>query len=145
MAALRDVSTSQLAQCESQLNELHAKRAKHVVGENERVIMGRGLLEHGDLEGFGKLMFESHDSSRQFFENSCRELDVLVSAAANLSGVYGARLSGGGFGGSAIIMVKQGHEESVITGLQAAFAAETGNQCGAQMVLASDGAAVLSR
>jgi galactokinase len=78
-------------------------------------------LRGGDLDAFGRLMFASHESSRVNFENSCPELDVLVAAARGTPGVYGARLSGGGFGGATINLVERGREEEVIRALTAAL------------------------
>ena len=96
--ALRDVSSAELDH-RNNLSALLRRRASHVIGENERVWRAPKLLEAGDGIGFGKLMNESHDSSRQNFENSTPELDLLVSIAQDLRGVLGARLTGAGFGG----------------------------------------------
>jgi galactokinase len=97
--ALRDVSSAELDR-RSDLSALLCRRASHVIGENERVWLALKLLEAGDGIGFGKLMNESHESSRQNFENSTPELDLLVSIAQDLPGVLGARLTGAGFGGA---------------------------------------------
>jgi galactokinase len=78
-------------------------------------------LRHGKLAEFGRLMFESHESSRVNFENSCPELDLLVAAAQKTPGVLGARLSGGGFGGATINLVRKGSEEAVVKALTAAL------------------------
>ena len=122
--ALRDVTMEMLLSRQSELPERIFKRARHIVGENERVLAGSEALEHGDLKRFGQLMYESHESSRVYFENSCPELDRLVETAKNTPGVYGARLSGGGFGGATINLVERGHEEEVVKAL-AAVSAET--------------------
>ena len=102
------------------------KRARHITGENERVLAGSDALEQGDLEKFGRLMYESHESSRVYFENSCPELDRLVEVARQIPGVYGARLSGGGFGGATINLVERGREEEVV---QAFDRAVPGTRC----------------
>ena len=96
--ALRDVSLAELDR-RSDLSALLRRRAAHVIGENERVWRGLKLLEARDGIGFGKLMNESHESSRENFGNSTPELDLLVSIAQGLPGVLGARLTGAGFGG----------------------------------------------
>ena len=74
------------------MDETAARRAAHVIGENKRVLEGRERLRADDIEGFGRLMFESHRSSIEQFENSCPELDLLVGEAERLDGALGARL-----------------------------------------------------
>jgi galactokinase len=118
--ALRDVTSDMLLSRQSELSDRIFRRARHIVGENERVLAGCELLEHGDLTKFGQLMFESHESSRVNFENSCPELDHLVAVAKKTPGVYGARLSGGGFGGATINLVKRDAVEKVVETLTAA-------------------------
>jgi galactokinase len=118
---LRDASTEMLKSRKSELADRIYRRALHIVGENERVLAGADTLRRGDIAGFGKLMFASHESSRVNFENSCPELDRLVKAAHNTPGVYGARLSGGGFGGATINVVEKGREEQVVKALTAAL------------------------
>lgn len=121
VAALRDVSTEQLEAQKAKLGDRIFRRARHIVGENERVLAGVKALRGGDAVRFGELMFESHESSRVNFENSCAELDELVAAARKTPGVYGARLSGGGFGGATINLVEKGREEEVVRALTAAL------------------------
>jgi galactokinase len=104
--ALRDVSSAELGR-RSDLSTLLHRRASHVIGENERVWRALTLLEAGDSIGFGKLMNESHESSRQNFENSTPELDLLVSIAQDLPGVLGARLTGAGFGGATVTLCER--------------------------------------
>jgi galactokinase len=104
VTALRDVSPAEFAAHRSQIAAGAAKRAAHIIGEIDRVERGVELLRTGDLAAFGKLLFESHQSSMENFENSCAELDIIVDAAMQ-AGALGARLSGGGFGGAAIVMV----------------------------------------
>jgi galactokinase len=76
-----------------------------VVTENLRAREAADCLERGDLEGFGARMYASHTSLRDDYEVSCDELDVLVEVAASASGVYGARMTGGGFGGCTVNLV----------------------------------------
>ena len=85
-------------------NEL--KRATHVVYENQRVLDSVRALRAGDLEAFGKLMNASHDSLREDFQVSCAELDLLVSLARGADGVYGSRMTGGGFGGCTVSLAR---------------------------------------
>ena len=82
-------------------------RAKHVVGECDRVEKAVVALEGSDVDGFGRLLYNSHQSSMDNFENSCDELDVLVDLSTTLDGCKGARLSGGGFGGISIHLVEE--------------------------------------
>ena len=107
VTALRDVSVAQLEEAKNHLDEREYRRAAHVVGENDRVMRGCAMLETGDVAGFGQLLWESHESSRKNFENSAEGLDVLVEASHHIPGCLGARLSGGGFGGISIHLVKK--------------------------------------
>ena len=118
---LRDASTQMLKARRDQLADRIYRRALHITGENERVLEGARALREGRLEEFGRLMFESHESSRVNFENSCPELDLLVATARQTPGVLGARLSGGGFGGATINLVEKGREEAVVQALTAAL------------------------
>jgi len=118
--ALRDVTTEMLLARQHELPERIFKRARHITGENERVLAVSAALKNGDLVRFGKIMFESHDSSRIYFENSCPELDHLVDVARRTPGVYGARLSGGGFGGATINLVERAQVGEVVAALTAA-------------------------
>lgn len=102
--ALRDVSPQEFEQNKANIDPHAAKRAAHIIGEIDRVEKGVERLAAGDLSAFGELLYQSHQSTIENFENSCPELDVIV-AAAREAGASGARLSGGGFGGSAIVMV----------------------------------------
>jgi len=88
------------------------KRARHVVEENERVQESVKALERGDLSRFGQLMNDSHDSLRDLYEVTGRELDAMVDAARNVPGVLGSRMTGAGFGGCTISLV---HKDSVET------------------------------
>jgi galactokinase len=81
------------------------RRCNHVITENTRVAYAVDALKRGDLAFFGKLMTASHESLRHDYEVSCSELDVLVRLALRLPGVYGARMTGGGFGGSTVNLV----------------------------------------
>lgn len=102
--ALRDVSLEAL---EGLPDELLRRRCRHVVSENLRVQNAAGALSRGDLAEFGRLMFASHESLRDDYEVSCPELDALVELARPLPGVYGARMTGGGFGGCTVNLVKR--------------------------------------
>jgi len=107
--ALRDISMEQLEAHAAEIPATIYKRCLHVVAENQRVLEGAAYLAEGDLTRFGGLMGESHRSLRDLFEVSCRELDVMVEIAESLEGFCGGRMTGGGFGGCTINLVKTSH------------------------------------
>jgi galactokinase len=104
--SLRDVSPEQFAGVASRLPEVVARRARHVVTEDARVHHFGEASGHGDVTGMGKLMVESHRSLQHDYEVSCEELDFLVDAALALDGVYGSRMTGGGFGGCTVTLLR---------------------------------------
>jgi galactokinase len=103
--ALRDVNRADLERHGTALREVVYRRARHVVTENDRVLAAAVALEQGDLPAFGRLLGESHRSLRDDFEVSCDELDLMVRLAGECAGVYGARMTGGGFGGCTVNLV----------------------------------------
>ncbi len=105
--SLREVDTDDLEAGRKTLTEILLRRARHVVTENERVLEAVKVLEEGDLERFGELMNASHISLRDDYEVSCKELDVLVELARKQPGVLGARMTGAGFGGCTVNLVRQ--------------------------------------
>ncbi|MBR7104919.1 MAG: galactokinase [Lentisphaeria bacterium] len=123
---LRDISPEQLESARDQMDERVYRRALHVVGECARVMESIRLLEQQDVAGFGQLWFDSHQSSRENFENSTPELDYLVELARSIPGCLGARLSGGGFGGITIHLVKTADAELYAQRATAAYKARTG-------------------
>lgn len=128
IAALRDADPAMLDHPD--LTEIERRRASHVVGEHARTMLAAGLLDHGDCERFGELMFESHDSLRDTFEVSCPELDTLVDAARRLRDetgrVHGARMTGAGFGGCAVVLARSESLGEVQKRLRADFVAAHG-------------------
>lgn len=139
LAALRDATSALLESQAYRLDRIPLMRARHIVGENERVQAAIAFLKNGQLERLGELMFASHRSSQENFENSCPELDALVAAARQTSGCLGARLMGGGFGGASLNLMRAGAEEKVSTALLAAC---PGAEC--LQTKASGGAAVVT-
>ncbi|HUS10159.1 MAG TPA: galactokinase [Pyrinomonadaceae bacterium] len=103
--ALRDTTEVDLKQYGGDLPEVIYRRARHVITENARVLLAGAALEKSDLEAFGQLMNSSHRSLRDDYEVSCKELDLLVELAQAIRGVYGARMTGGGFGGSTVNLI----------------------------------------
>ncbi len=141
--ALRDVTMAEWAIYREGLPEESARKGAHPIGENERVLLGVRLLETGDVAGFGTLMFDSHASSRVLFGNSCEELDFVVAAAGRIPGILGARLSGGGFGGSAVVLVHPRDAETVGRALENSFAARFGHPCEVSVITPSEGAHIV--
>lgn len=105
--ALCDASLDELARCENDMPETIYRRCRHAITENARVPDAVNAMKQGDLEGLGRLMNESHESLRDDYEVSCPELDLLVGAARGVDGVLGSRLTGAGFGGSTITLVRR--------------------------------------
>jgi galactokinase len=110
--ALRDVTADELNRFRNELPEVVYRRCRHVVAENARVVEAKAALEGVDLDAFGRLMRESHRSLRDDYEVSCAELDLMVELASDAGGVYGARMTGGGFGGCTINLVRADEIES---------------------------------
>jgi galactokinase len=103
--ALRDVTETDLKLYGADLSEVIYRRSRHVITENARVLAAGAALEKGDVEAFGQLMNSSHRSLRDDYEVSCKELDLMVELAQQVRGVYGARMTGGGFGGSTVNLI----------------------------------------
>ena len=137
---LRDVTMAEWVLYRGGLSETTAKRAVHPIGEDERVLQGAALLEKGDLKGFGALMYDSHESSRNWFENSCEELDKIVDAAKAIPEVYGARLSGGGFGGSCCLLVDPAAADRIAAQISREYKAAFGDEPACSLIKPSAGA-----
>jgi galactokinase len=124
LGALREITAHELEKRD--LPPLLHRRAAHVVGENDRVRRAVELLAKSEGRGFGALLFESHESSRNNFENSTPELDLLVAIAHKLPGVLGARLTGGGFGGATVTLCHRDTAAEVAQELSHQYCARTG-------------------
>jgi galactokinase len=124
--ALRDVSLEQLEKHRGLLTDVIYKRALHIVTENARVQDAAEALRTGDIDRFGKRMAESHRSLRDLYEVSCMELDLMVDLAYQQKGVYGARMTGGGFGGATINLVDAQHAGEFKEKMVKAYQHETG-------------------
>jgi len=136
--ALRDATVEQVQH--SDLPAVIRKRCEHVVRENARVVEGRDALEAGDLARFGKLMRESHQSLRDLFEVSSSELDLMVRLAEKIPGCWGARMTGGGFGGCTVNLVKASEATSFAERIATAYREETGVHPDVYVCSAADGA-----
>ncbi|MGA8406052.1 MAG: galactokinase [Candidatus Acidiferrales bacterium] len=138
--ALRDVTLLDLEHFAQSLPEVVYRRSRHVVSENARVIAARSALERGDPELFGRLMRESHRSLRDDYEVSCPEVDTLVELACAQDGVYGSRMTGGGFGGCTISLVQRSKVAEFGTVLAQRYEQSTGKKPDVYIFQASDGA-----
>jgi len=124
--ALRDVTPEDLEAYGHELPDVVRRRCRHVISENARVLQAAAALELGDLQAFGKLMLDSHRSLRDDFEVSCPELDLMVELAEQAEGVYGTRMTGGGFGGCTIALVQAGCVEAFKRTVQGGYERSTG-------------------
>jgi galactokinase len=142
ISALRDVSRAQIEEFQELLDPVVRRRCMHVVTENERVVRSAAALRRADLQEFGKLMYDSHMSLRRDFEVSCPELDLVVDLCAGAAGVYGARMTGAGFGGCAICLVKKEDTQGVIDRLTRGFRGKSGKNASVYVCSIDSGARV---
>ncbi len=142
--ALRDVSAQMLEQHVNNLPATIAKRCTHVVLENLRTLEAASALTAGDLTKVGKLMRKSHDSLRDLYEVSCRELDVMVDSAEGLPGFIGGRMTGGGFGGCTVNLVNEEKAQDFASQIAARYKSATGIEPQIYLCAAEDGAQELT-
>jgi galactokinase len=137
---LRDVTSADLERFGGALAEPLLLRARHAVGECQRVPNGAAALAAGDAETFGAIMRASHESSRDLYQVSIPELDLLAETAWASDGCYGARLSGAGFGGCVTALVDEEASKDVAEHLRQAFEQAFGQQCSIYTATIADGA-----
>jgi galactokinase len=128
LESLRDANL-QMLDAHSGLTEIERRRARHVVTENERTLLAAESLMNGDMLRAGHLMYASHASLRDDYEVSCPELDILVDCAGNIGesrGVFGARMTGGGFGGCTVTLLRTDCVEEVMSHLATDYRERTG-------------------
>jgi galactokinase len=125
-------------------DEVVRRRARHVTTENQRVIDFVAAAHHGELSKMGKLAVASHISLRDDYEVSCPELDILVKLATEVPGVYGARLTGAGFGGCTVNLASQGAVQQLAEHVSEGYKRETGRECRVYRAHPSDGAGEFS-
>ena len=123
--ALRDVTRHQLSSHVDAIPPIIYKRCLHVVEENQRVLRAVEFMRSGNLRELGGLMRESHRSLRDLYEVSSRELDFMVDAAEGLSGYYGGRMTGGGFGGCTVNLVASADAEAFRETIAARYRQQT--------------------
>lgn len=138
--SLREIDLTDLEIASHSLSEILLKRARHVVSENDRVLKAVKDLEKDDLDSFGRLMVASHESLRDDYEVSCRELDVLVDLALNQPGVLGARMTGAGFGGCTVNLVRADAAEPFAEAIKEGYSKATGLNAEIYVCKTSDGA-----
>ena len=143
VAALRDVSVADWPRLEQRLPEPLARRARHVVTENDRVGRFVTALESGDWSTAGRLMAESHASLAHDYEVSCRELDLLVAAAAGVPGIVGCRMTGGGFGGCVVALARPTEAEAALEALLERYRIASGITAAGFLTRPAAGAAVV--
>ena len=133
---LRDADEETVAR--ARLPVVLAKRARHVVTENRRVLQTVEALRAGNLPRAGELFVQSHVSMRDDFEVSVPEIDVLVDAAVRVPGIYGARMTGGGFGGAVVALAEGTRARAAADEVAAAYARTTGHTATVVMAGAAD-------
>lgn len=138
--SLRDVSADDFLRYAEILPETIRKRCRHVISENGRTVEAAELLKTGDVSAAGKLMFQSHRSLRDDYEVSSPELDVLVDAAAECEGVFGARMTGGGFGGCTVNLLSSGSFENFTETIKREYSKTFGFEPSIYIFQAADGA-----
>jgi len=140
VASLRDVSPEQFAASEHLLADPVRRRARHVITENDRVERFVEASTAGNLERMGELLAASHRSLQHDYEVSCEELDFLVDTALGIEGVYGSRMTGGGFGGCTVTMLAAGSGDHFRQEITAAYKAKFGVTPAIYSCKPSDGA-----
>lgn len=141
--ALRDVTIEEFKQYQEHLPETIARRARHVILENCRVQASKKAIEAGDYITFGQLMIESHQSLKVDYEVSCEELDLLVDLALKQEGVLGARMTGAGFGGCTVNLLKKEKVNIFKKTIQKEYKRITGIIPDIYITIPADGAKVL--
>jgi galactokinase len=139
LASLRYASEPDLIAQTPRLDPVLFKRARHVVAENARTLQGAGALQADDCIRFGELMNASHRSLAQDFEVSTPELDRMAALARDHAGCYGARMMGGGFGGSVVCLVDKEAAPSLCEGVVRKFKGQTGLQGSGRVCQAAEG------
>lgn len=137
---LGDATLDQLAACEHELSPESVRRCRHIISENQRVREAREAMLAGDPVRLGAVMTAAHASERDDFECSIEEIDSLVDTAVGLSGCYGARLTGGGFGGCTVNLVDTGQVDDFIAALKTSYRTRFSLELETYVCAAVDGA-----
>ncbi len=143
--ALRDVSVAQFRAQAGQLDGITRRRARHVVTENERTLQAAEVMRQGDAAALGQLMNASHTSMRDDFEISSAELNDMVTCARRKDACYGARMTGGGFGGCAVALVRADAARTFAAAVAACYQETTNITPNVYVCTATQGAQVVDR
>jgi galactokinase len=143
ITALRDVTLKQIESATGKLDALVHRRCRHVVSENSRTTEAAQQLTAKNYERVGELMVQSHNSLRDDFEVSVEELDYLVEESMKIKGVYGARMTGGGFGGCIVALVQPRSVDALTAHLNQKYPAKYKKDPGIFVTTATEGAAVV--
>jgi galactokinase len=127
VAQLRDLGEPDLPRV-MQLPEPVGRRARHVITENARVLAAVAAMRAGDVQALGRLLNASHDSQRHDYEVSVPAIDLLIECARREPGVYGARLTGGGFGGSVVLVTEAGRGRAAAASIARNYSAHSGQR-----------------
>jgi len=127
--ALRDADESMLQAVKNEMDSMVFSRASHVIGENARVLAAAEASRQNDVAKFGRLMIESHSSARDLYQISCEQTDFLADQICQCSGAYGARISGGGFGGAVVALVQPDAAEKISRKVHGAYKDRFGLDC----------------
>jgi len=144
--SLRDATPDQLEKAKAQLSDVVYRRARHVIGEIQRTLHAAEGIRQSNWATVGQFMYASHYALRDDYEVSCKELDAVVEIAEDIGyrgGVYGCRMTGGGFGGCCVALVKADAVESISEKIAADYKAETGIEAAIFSSRPSAGATIL--
>ena len=141
--ALRNVSMGRFLKEADGLEPVTRRRALHVIGENERTVKAAEVMRRGDAAALGKLMNQSHEDLRDNFEVSSDALNAMVDNARTHKACYGARMTGAGFGGCAMALIKAGEAEDFVRHTAEGYEKQTGNKPAVYVCQATNGAEVV--
>lgn len=142
--SLRDANLQDCEDAKEKMGDVIYRRAKHVVTENKRVLECKTALRMGLWDRVGALMNDSHASLKNDYEVSCEEVDLLVDTAQRFEGVYGSRITGGGFGGCTITLVRKDRVDELMEALKTVYKEKFNKECDVFATTASAGARVLA-
>lgn len=142
---LRDATLADLEACRDKMSPESFARCRHIITENARVLQARDALLAGDMLHFGALMVKAHASMRDDFAASCKEVDALVEIALRQSGCIGARITGGGFGGCTVNVVKASDAEAFVAAVRREYAQATEIEADCFICEPADGALALAQ
>jgi galactokinase len=145
--SLREATLEKLREVSGSLDELSVRCARHVIGEIERTVQAAECIRRSDWVNFGRLMGESHVSLRDDYAVSCFELDTAVEIAKSIGregGVFGCRMTGGGFGGCAVALIETASQEAIVREIAAAYLRRTGIEATLFVSRPAEGANVIA-